>query len=397
MSLLDIPLDKVTEAELQNLVAAKVSESTYLDYKQQTYADGDDARSEFLADVSAFANTLGGDIIVGVAEHDGVAAALTPFQGDVDKEMRRLEQIALAGLEPRISNMRVRAIPVASGGHILIIRIPRSFLPPHRVVARSSNKFWARAGTVKYQPNVQQLRQLFNDAPHMAERIRSFLGDRLVKINAGDTPIPLSASGKMVVHVIPAPTFADDRLADIVQVMASGTHVPLPPGEFGGSNQAGVNLDGFLNSTHPNDAVRSAYAQFFRNGAIEGVRELSYEPDGQSRFIGRDLTTLVINAVRQYLGVLKSYETGLPIYIFVSLCNATKTVYRHSPEGLGWSDTKPVGREIVVLPEIYLDSYDADVPSVLRPVFNVLWNAVGFPQCDMYDGQGQWRGSISPG
>jgi predicted HTH transcriptional regulator len=65
MSLLDIPLDKITEADLQNLIAAKVGESTYLDYKQQTYANSDDARSEFLADISAFANTLGGDIVIG--------------------------------------------------------------------------------------------------------------------------------------------------------------------------------------------------------------------------------------------------------------------------------------------------------------------------------------------
>jgi hypothetical protein len=28
----------------------------------------------------------------------------------------------------------------------------------------------------------------------------------------------------------------------------------------------------------------------------------------------------------------------------------------------------------------------------MRPVFNMLWNAFGFQQCDMYDGQGQWKG-----
>jgi len=395
MSLLDIPLDKITEADLQNLIAAKVGESTYLDYKQQTYANSDDARSEFLADISAFANTLGGDIVIGMAEQDSGATALTPFEGDVDKEMRRLGQIALNGLEPRISNMRIRAIPLAAGSHVLVIRISRSFLPPHRVVARESNKFWARAGTAKYQPNVQQLRQLFNDAPHMAERIRSFQADRLVKIAAGETPIPLNPWGKVVVHVIPVPSFADGRLADIVQAITSGTHVPLPPDEIGGSNQTGVNLDGFLNYTHPHEGARLAYVQFFRNGAIEGVGELRHEPDGESRFVGRDITTLVIKAVRQYLDVLKSYDTGLPVYVFLSLCNAMKTVYRHSPDGLGWSDTRPVGCEIAALPEIYLDGYDVDVSSVMRPVFNVLWNAVGLPQCDMYDGQGKWRGSIT--
>ncbi|WP_186080405.1 AlbA family DNA-binding domain-containing protein [Burkholderia gladioli] len=396
MSLLDIPLDKITETDLRNLIVTKVSESTHLDFKQQTFSGGESGNAEFAADISAFANTLGGDIVIGMVESEGVAAALAPFLGDVDQEMRRLEQIALAGLEPRISNLRIRAISIGGGGHILIIRIPRSFVPPHRVVARDSNKFWVRGGTAKYQPNVQQLRQLFNEAPHLAERIRSFLGERLVKITAGDTPIPLRTSGKLVVHVIPAPTFSDSRLADIVQVVARGTHVPLPPGEVGGSIYDGFNLDGYLNATYRDDAVRSAYAQFFRNGAIEGVRELSVESDDQSRFVGRDLTAVVIDAVRQYLGVLKSYEAGLPIYVFISLCNATKTVYRYAADGLGWIESNPIGREIVQLPEIYLDSYEADIPVVLRPTFNVLWNAVGVRQCDMYDGQGQWRGSLGP-
>ncbi|SIO59849.1 AlbA family DNA-binding domain-containing protein [Paraburkholderia phenazinium] len=391
---LDIPLDNITEADLRNLLTMKVGESSYLDYKQQTYGDSGDNRSEFLADVSSFANTLGGDIVIGIEEQDGTPTKLMPFEGDADQETRRLEQIALTGLEPRINHLRIRAIPIASGGHVLVVRIPRSFLPPHRVIARDSNKFWARAGTTKYQPNVHQLRQLFNDAPHMAERIRSFQADRLVKIAAGDTPIPLNQLGKVVVHVIPVPSFADGRLADIVQAIATGTHVPLPPDEIGGSNQTGVNLDGFYNYTNRHEeGTRLAYAQFFRNGAMEGVGELRHEPDGQSRFVGLDFTTLVIKAVRQYLGVLKSYDTGLPVYVFLSLCNATRTVYRYSPEGLGWSETSPIGREIVALPEIYLDNYDVDVPAVLRPVFNVLWNAVGLHRCDMYDSQGEWRGS----
>jgi hypothetical protein len=136
-----------------------------------------------------------------------------------------------------------------------------------------------------------------------------------------------------------------------------------------------------------------AYAQFFRNGSIEGVGELRHEDgDDKTRFVGRDFTMLVVRGVRQYLKVLKSYDAGLPVYIFLSLCNAAKTVYRHSPEGLGWTETPPLRREIAVFPEIVVDSFDVDVPAVMRPAFNMLWNAFGLFQCDMYDGQGEWRG-----
>jgi len=82
----------------------------------------------------------------------------------------------------------------------------------------------------------------------------------------------------------------------------------------------------------------------------------------------------------------------LPVYIYLSLCNGNNVVYRHAPEGFGWVDTQPLRREIAAFPEISVDNFDVDVPTVMRPVFNMLWNAFGLAQCDMYDGQGRWRG-----
>src|SRR5580692_6908285 len=143
MSLQDILLDKIGEDEVQRLLSMGVPESSYLDYKQATYGDAGNDRSEFLADISSFANTLGGDVVIGVAEKNGVPTALTPFTGDCDAEKRRLEQIALTGLEPRISNLRIHSVPIAAGGHVIVVRVPRSFVSPHRVIARDSNRFWA--------------------------------------------------------------------------------------------------------------------------------------------------------------------------------------------------------------------------------------------------------------
>src|SRR5258705_9853795 len=112
MSLQNMPLDTIGEADIQRLLSMGVPESPYLDYKQEAYGDAGDDRSEFLADISSFANTLGGDLVIGVAEANGLPTALTPFHGDCDGEKRRLEQIALSGLEPRISNLRIHSLPV---------------------------------------------------------------------------------------------------------------------------------------------------------------------------------------------------------------------------------------------------------------------------------------------
>ena len=238
------------------------------------------------------------------------------------------------------------------------------------------------------------LRHLFTDTPQMLERIRSFQADRLVKITAGDTPTPLGQSGKVVLHVIPLPSFADGRMADIVTQLAKGGHVPVPLAVVGLQPQNGVNLDGYLNFSAGEPGGRLAYAQFFRNGAIEGVGELKSDDNVNSRFITKDLTNVVISRVRQYLNVLRAYDLGLPVYVFLSFCNATRVVYRYGDaSGTGWNDSCSLSREIVSMPEIYIDKFDVDVIDVMRPALTTLWNAVGFQSCDRYNEIAKWRSS----
>jgi hypothetical protein len=392
MSLRDIPLDKISEEDINALILTGVPESPLIDYKRDTYGKKDDDKREFLADICSFANTMGGDIVIGVDESGGLPTAVTPIAGDIDAERRRLESMALNGIEPRLSNLHIQPIPVTNG-HVLVVRVPRSFAPPHRVIATGINRFYARAGTQRYEPNVEQLRHLFNDAPRMVERIRSFQADRLMKIAAGDTPIPMGQFGKVVVHVVPLPSFADGRMADLLSRMDKGTHVPLPLDLIGFACAGGCNLEGFVNYAQVGEERNRSYAQFFRNGAIEGVGELRSDDDVGSRFLTVDLTNVVLSRVHQYIDVLKSYDLGLPIFVYLSLCNATRTVHRYAHPYGNFADTRPLGREVVACPEIYIDSFDSDLIEDMRPAFNTLWNAVGHLRCERYDDIGRWRAS----
>jgi predicted HTH transcriptional regulator len=134
MSLHDIILDQISEADIDALVSTGVPESSLIDYKRDIYGNADSDKREFLADISSFANTMGGDIIIGIDEVDGLPAAITPFTGDIDTEARRLQSIALTGIERRITNLRIRPVRV-SGGHVIIVRVPRSYIPLYCVIA----------------------------------------------------------------------------------------------------------------------------------------------------------------------------------------------------------------------------------------------------------------------
>jgi hypothetical protein len=393
MALLDTPIDKISERDLQRLIEAGATESLYIDYKRQTYGPKESDHAEFLADISSFANTSGGDLVIGMAETGGVPTEFVPFIGDADTERRRLEEIARTGLEPRIRNLQIRMIPVSDRGRVIIVRAPRSYLPPHRVTYKNRNRFWARASSGKYEPNIEELRHLFNDSPQLAERIRSFRNDRIIRITAGELPVPVASGGKVALHVVPLPSFADNRLLDVVSSIASGTHVPLPLGGMSGANRVDVNLDGFLNYTELPTAARASYAQFFRTGAIEGVGELSRrKDDGNAYFVGPEFTEKIVFSVWQYLSVLKAFDAGLPIFAFLSLCDIKGCYYRHTIDGMGWNDAGPLQRDVVALPEVYIENFDVDVPAIMRPVFNTLWNAFGFAHCDMYNDRGNWKG-----
>jgi predicted HTH transcriptional regulator len=187
MALTHIPIEQITEAHLMALIEGKASETLHIEYKRQSYGTNDEARREFLADVSSFANSRGGDLLIGVAECDGVPSSLVPFTGNADDEKLRLDNIARSGLEPRIPNLHIRAVPI-DGGWILVIRIPRSYRGPHRVIFKEWNRFFARSSAGRYQPNVEELRSLFAFAPELAEQMRALRFDRVTSIAADQTP-----------------------------------------------------------------------------------------------------------------------------------------------------------------------------------------------------------------
>lgn len=144
MALIHIPLAQVDERELRNLIDAKVAEARDIEYKRDTYGGGDADHAEWLADASSFANTAGGDLIIGIDSTDGgVPTAFAALTIDLDQEILRLEQIARSNLQPRIAHLAFKRVHIAAGGEVLVVRIPRSFNPPHRIVrnGKGQNRF----------------------------------------------------------------------------------------------------------------------------------------------------------------------------------------------------------------------------------------------------------------
>jgi Putative DNA-binding domain len=271
MALTYVHLTDIREDHLQQLIAAQAAESLHIEYKRETYAGNDDQRREFLADISSFANASGGDLIIGMTAAKGVPTELYPFMADGDAERLRLEQMARDGLHPRITNLQTFAVPLSQGGCVIVVRVPKSYNPPHRVIFKNSGRFWARSSAGKYEPNVEELRRIFIEAPVLAERIRAFRIDQLTKIAAGNTPVVLAGNCLLVLHIVP---YSSVNLSTPLSIAELETKWSLfPPLGRPQATHRYVNFDGFvvLSSGNPTTARHHSYAQVFRSGIVEAV------------------------------------------------------------------------------------------------------------------------------
>ena len=124
MSIFKPNLADVDEADIGRLVEDMQAEGLHLEFKRDMYGNADADKKEFLKDLSSFANSSGGHLVIGVDEAQGVASAISPVPGAPDVALQRLEQIARTGLEPRVVGIQMRAVPTAGGGTVFVVRVP---------------------------------------------------------------------------------------------------------------------------------------------------------------------------------------------------------------------------------------------------------------------------------
>ena len=389
MSLVDIPLDQISESDLQRLIATQAPESVYIDYKEITYGPSGDQHREFLADISSFANTVGGDLIIGMTEASGIPTGFRPFTDYPDAELRRLDDMARTGLQPRISNLQMRAVLAPGGGYVIVVRIPRSYSQPHRVIHSNSNRFWARssASPKRYEPNAEELRRSFNDAPLIADRIRAFRMDRLVKIAAQEAPITLTGNCLLALHVIPYSSVGIGTTLPVAELERVWHRFPPLGRSYGHAVRRHVNFDGFVVLANPQDTGRyAAYAQVFRSGIVEAVSTI--ERSNQAIFASdvdksSDVDKYCVASTKAYIDVLTHFGVGYPIAVVASLLRVKGRNVESGIDNL----YPPYGEQQIDRDQLHFTEWVVEsspasytgCAAALRRLLEQVWNTAGFP------------------
>jgi len=200
------PIDQITEAVLQNLVDNGVAEGCQLEYKLALPGKNDEEIKEFLKDVSAMANSSGGDIIYGIREGpdaDGntVAISVEGVSGeDADQVKLRLDNVLRDCIKPRVIGASFQAVKLASSATVFIVRVPNSWNAPHVVDRKGHWRFYFRDSAGAHQMDVTELRHSFALSDTLPQRLADFRTDRLLKIAADPS---LAAGPRIVLHIQP--------------------------------------------------------------------------------------------------------------------------------------------------------------------------------------------------
>jgi hypothetical protein len=399
MSIHHLPLAQVTAALLEELRVNAVAESRMLDYKETLPGESDKDKKDLLADVTAFANTAGGDLIYGVKERrkDGKAtgepAEVVGLPGVVlDQEQLRLDATLRTGMDPRIPGLMLHAVPRGADPPCLVIRVPRSPHGIHMVTYKGSSRFYARAANGCYEMDWGQIRGGFLQAAEAQERVRRFREERVLRLLAGETPISMGSSAKVIVHALPL------NALDVWPVFQTLTDMQRVNGlqPMGGEpSDWRYNLDGFVLHTTRENPSHQTYVQCFRDGGLEAMsgRILDWDPQSGG-FRGWSVEVSVLQAVtrwQQHVWPVLGMAGPVAISLTLSGVKGRKIL---PLAGFFFNDRKETfDRDVVMLPELVVQDLATPVAAMLQPLFDLMWNCGGWAHSPSYVGPGKLRQS----
>ncbi len=381
--------DGIDGETILSLIDSGATESVHLEFKRETYGRADNDKKELLKDVSSFANCLGGHLVIGVEEEGGVARGLHPLTGlDVDEELQRLEAIVRTGIEPTVVGLRMKRISVP-GVDVIIMHVPRSHNPPHRVIFRNSNRYYSRSSASVYELSMEELRRLFGEQRTIEEQARTFMDERFLRIQAGDAAMPIPAGkGMTVIHLIPLPDFGAKRQIDIATMIEH--HLKFWPIRAPSMSHQ-INLDGLI--TNSGGADLSAYTQVFRDGSLEATSTDFIVDHNRSRLIPSGaFAKTIIESVSAYINGLRALDVSPPILMKISFSGMSGVGFLVDRNR--FFSPRPYDRETLHLPHAILTEYrdDGTYEALVAEQMDFLWNAYGFERCSLFDEQGNWLG-----
>ncbi len=376
--------DKIKFSDIEYLKENEIPEGKQLDYKELLKIDENKDKKELLEDIVSFANTDGGDIIFGIREDDNTSAPETISGIEVtteDQFVLKIQDIIKNGIEPILSKKpEIKFIKDKDDfKKVLLLRIHKSWNNPHRVRFKSPITFFKRRTAGKDPMDVLELRRDFVLSEKISEEIKKFKNLRVGKIlNNYELTIDLPAGAKFIIHIIPVDSFINNHRVEFQDYR----YLDIKPMGHHGHNHR-LNLDGIVIYTD------CSYKLLFRDGMLETVySETQKNEAGQIILAMITFENMILNDLSNSLEILKKLNLDPPFYCFISLLNMNNTDVRSIRSELIFGPRHGIDRNELILPEFEISNFDTDLSTLLKPSFDMVWNAYDYKGSQCYDEEG---------
>ncbi|RYZ01799.1 MAG: ATP-binding protein [Myxococcales bacterium] len=396
--MLRLPLATVDRGALEDLVSNQTPESRGIEYKRDLKLDTDGEKREFAKDVSSFANAAGGFLIFGAVEKKDETGNLGYPEKMVgvsfpnwDALTQRIESIVRDRIAPRVQGLGIHKVDGFELGPVVILHIPKSWTGPHMIWFNQTH-FYSRNSNGAQPLDVREIGHAFRAGAERAESIRRFRDGRLGSIIAGEGAVPLWGNqSKVVVHVCPLDTYEASR------VHGFGDPARMPPFANSSGWNHRFNLDGFVTYSGSSEpGPKRSYSLAFRDGAFEGAAVFDRQPE-KGYFYGRSIEETILKGAGLYAKLTQERGYSGALSVMIALTDAYNARIVWDPQNeRPWSENDRIDRATLILPDVLLDSPEADVAAELKPAFDALWQSSGWEASPCYDaGTGKRR--VDPG
>lgn len=376
---------------MNKLVSDEVPEDYNLEYKAELDLNNADHKRKLLKTISAFANTSGGLLIYGVTEKDqekGIPGDLIGFDWDnIDENLQTVTSIIRDRSERPITIFEPHCFRLGGSEKVvLLIKVPKSWNGPHRVKLNGKKEFYTRIKNKSEPMNIEELRISFNISETLIERIKDFRENRISELYINNTPVPFEGGVKLLIHLVPLNAFNPGQIIDIPLNNELLRNITV----MGSLGSIGFNLDGLIAMTDNYIEPSYSYVQLFRNGILEIVYGHEIDDETEIKHISAIYDEKeIVRTISKNLEMLSILGVEVPIFIFISLINVRD--FQMATRGRNPRRSPRIYRDIVTLPEVLLESYDVNVPEVLKKSFDMVWNAFGQPESINYAENGEWK------
>jgi len=424
---LRIDSDKLDEQFLQeSIIEAERPEGKTIDYKvtfnfkcyginKLKWDDNENKKLEFLTDVSSFANASGGALIYGIKSEGGIPTEIAGMQIQdkyTETIHNHLNTLVLSHIKPRIE-VRYYPVRLETCKKAYVLDILRSWTGPHQVTFLKHNKFYARSEAMhKYELDIDQLRAAFVRSRTLIDEMREFRTARitLVRKNFACTELPLSGDAMTLLHLIPFYAFdLEKNQYEGIEAIFSDNNALEPmfrPGFVGylGPSpkiERRFNFDGVRKSCYyvfekkfvDGETKRTlfspySYTQLFTNGIVEACerRMLNGTHAPNEKYIDiNSFEQRLINSLDNYLKTLQYLGVTPQIFLFLTMLGVKDYELLRSGTSYPGLFGGKIDRDVLKIPETYIETYNIKPEIILKPCFDSIWNACGYPASLNYD------------